>query len=138
MCSDTRPAAESISAIDVRREIWRSLLSMVRVYAGLEGLRRQESAEFIEPVLDSATVELRGVRLELFLDIESGWGEWRVAAEAGEFAISDSGLLHVERQQKELDIAAMEWLEKLSSQRRQPHHNGQRLQQPLQSRQPRP
>lgn len=125
MCSDSQPAAHCISAADIRRQVWRSVISMVRVYASLESIRMREPIHLTETTMHSAAVEIGSVRLELIINLESGWGGWRLAGEAGEFAISDSGLLLVDREQKELDIAAMEWLDKLFAQYLRPLENRQ-------------
>lgn len=114
MTSGSQPAPTIlISTAGVRKEIWRSLISMLRVYASLEGLGRGEAATVEESGMNVVVVEQGGRRLTLSMEAGSGLGRWMLPLSAGEFTISETGSLEVDHTPRELDAAAIEWLDKL-------------------------
>lgn len=114
--NDSRPPTpeDLISTVKVRKEIWRSLIATFRVYASLEALGHGNVARIRETGRDGLTIELNNRKLVLAMDVKNGRGEWDMESSAGEFTLSDSGVLMIGSEPKELDAAAIEWLERLS------------------------
>jgi hypothetical protein len=101
--------------IDVRRHVWESLVSMVRVYAHAASL----NGETYEVAADSnaASIRHRESLLDIAFSADSGAASWRLhqpeREDRGEFHIDDHGTLIFPQGPKELDTAAMDWVELL-------------------------
>jgi hypothetical protein len=131
----SRTAAER-PAETVRREIWLSLVSMLRAYAHAANLHRPaEEAQFAVSAQDGSARLGCGVhRLELDFRPESGGAHWALDPEhadspRGSFLIEENGELLFEGygfagQVKELDHAAMDWVALLGAAGQQPRPAG--------------
>ncbi len=105
------------SEVRVRREIWESLVSMLRVYAYAAGLDRGEFT--VTPLSDAVCVEHKGCVLCLSFIPADGRAGWRLMdldcmKGWGNFQILESGKLNIYGQEKELDLAAIDWIEDLA------------------------
>ena len=102
--------------VQVRRQVWDSLTSMLRVYAHAASLNHAQ-----EYVVTSATneawVKHQDSTLSLRITTDTGEGCWRITRpereEWGEFRIEADGTLNFPAGSKPLDAAAIEWLEHL-------------------------
>jgi hypothetical protein len=104
------------AGVAVRREVWQSLLSMLRVYAYAASLRHGEIA-VIESAPQTALLEHQGRILALSFDLNSGKGSWQLPGAkktSGSFEILDDGRLHRAGVEKQLDEAAIDWVEELT------------------------
>lgn len=101
----------------IRAEIWESLLSMLRVYAYAASVNHGEFRLTSAPP-DTLRIEHEGLTLRLSLDAASGAGSWRRAEagieRSGDLRIQDDGGLLVDGTEKDLDQAAIEWIEDLT------------------------
>lgn len=103
-------------AIQVRRQVWESLISMLRVYAHAAGLN--DVAEYVvTSSSEDATVQHLESTLSVRLDPTTGEGHWRITRptceEWGEFRIEEDGNLAFPVGPKPLDQASIDWLEQL-------------------------
>jgi len=103
--------------IQVRRQVWESLVSMVRVYAHAASLNLSDEY-LVTNTPEEASVKHRDSALNLRFNPESGDGSWRIiqpVREAfGEFRIEADGTLNFPAGSKPLDAAAIEWIEHLA------------------------
>ena len=102
--------------VQVRRQVWDSLISMLRVYAHAASLNAGD--EYLVAVTSGeASVKHRDSSLNLRLSPETGEGCWRIIQpereEFGEFRIEADGTLNFPAGSKPLDAAAIEWIEHL-------------------------
>jgi hypothetical protein len=99
----------------VRRQIWESLVSMVRVYAHAASLNGKEFV--VTDLSDTASVKCHDSVLGLSFDPETGEATWRVTQPEletwGEFRIEEDGTLNFPAGPKPLDAAAIDWVEHL-------------------------
>ena len=102
--------------VQVRRQVWESLLSMLRVYSHAAGLGGKDYV--VTSSAEEASVELQGSVLRLHFDPGTGDASWRITRagqeEWGEFRIEADGSLIFPAGMKPLDTAAIEWLEHLA------------------------
>jgi hypothetical protein len=103
-------------AIQVRRQIWESLVTMLRVYAHAASLN--EAAEYVvTSSSEDATVQHLESILSVHFDPNTGDGHWRITRPAcesvGKFHIEEDGNLAFPVGPKALDQASIEWLEQL-------------------------
>jgi hypothetical protein len=101
--------------VSVHRQVWESLVSMVRVYAhaaGLNGVVCDVTAS-----AEEAVVTRKGATLTIRCSDETGAGCWRLVhgecEEWGEFHIDEHGALMFPAGPKELDTAAIDWIDHL-------------------------
>jgi hypothetical protein len=101
--------------VQVRRQVWESLVSMLRVYAHAASLNGREYAVTSGP--EEASVKHGECNLRLSFHPETGEGVWRIRhperEELGEFRIEEDGTLTLPAGPKPLDAAAIEWMELL-------------------------
>ena len=99
----------------VPRQIWESLVSMVKVYAHAAGLNGIPCV--VTTSTDAALVARRGCTLAITCSAETGAGSWRLlhadCEEWGEFRIDEHGALVFPAGPKELDTAAIDWIDQL-------------------------
>jgi hypothetical protein len=106
----------------VRREVWQSLLSMLRVYAYATSLSHGEIL-VIETSPDRALLEHKGHTLVLGFDVRSGQGSCLLPGSKkveGGFEILADGRLRFAGIEKQLDEAALDWVEQLTGAESQP------------------
>jgi len=104
------------SPIEVRQHIWESLVSMLRVYTHAAGLNGNSYGVASNP--KTAWVTCMDAVLEVGYSAEDGAAHWQlsrsnVRLQSGEFSIEGDGSLSFPEGPKELDQAAIEWVEKL-------------------------
>ena len=103
--------------VQVRRQVWESLVSMVRVYAHAASLNAGDEY-LVNNTSEEASVKHRDSALSLKFDPENGDGSWRITQPAreefGEFHIEADGTLNFPAGSKPLDAAAIEWIERLA------------------------
>jgi hypothetical protein len=99
----------------VRRQVWESLVSMLRVYAHAASLNGKEYA--VTGSTEAAEVRSEESVLNLHFEPETGEAGWRVTQpkreEWGVFRIEEDGTLNFPAGPKPLDTAAIEWIEQL-------------------------
>jgi len=102
--------------VQVRRQVWDSLTSMLRVYAHAANLNAGDEYLVISTSED-ASVKHRDSALNLRFSPETGEGCWRIIQpgreEWGEFRIEADGTLNFPAGSKPLDAAAIDWIEHL-------------------------
>ncbi len=99
---------------EVRRQVWESLLTMLKVYAEAASLRGARYEVKSGP--NGACVEHQGDQLALTFSASSGSGTWHInGKERGSFEIKEDGTLQFPEGPKELDVASIDWIEQLSS-----------------------
>jgi hypothetical protein len=102
--------------VQVRRQVWDSLTSMLRVYAHAAGLNAGDEY-LVTSTSEEASVKHRDSALNLRFSPETGEGCWRIIQpgreEWGEFRIEADGALNFPAGPKALDAAAIEWIEHL-------------------------
>jgi hypothetical protein len=102
--------------VQVRRQVWDSLTSMLRVYAHAAGLNAGDEY-LVTGASEEALVKHRDSALSLQFRPETGEGCWRIIQpgreEGGEFRIDADGTLNSPAGPKALDAAAIEWIEHL-------------------------
>jgi hypothetical protein len=102
--------------VQVRRQVWDSLTSMLRVYAHAASLNAGDEY-LVTSASEEASVKHRDSALNLQFNPETGEGSWRiiqpVREEFGEFRIEADGTLNFPIGSKPLDAAAIEWIELL-------------------------
>jgi hypothetical protein len=102
--------------VQVRQQVWESLLSMLRVYAHASGLDGKDYV--VTGSAEEALVGHQGSVLKLHFDPGTGEANWRIKKaeqeEWGEFRIEGDGSLIFPAGVKPLDTAAIEWLEHLT------------------------
>jgi hypothetical protein len=100
---------------EVRRHVWDSLISMLRVYAHAAGLNGKEYAVTGSP--EGAEVKCQDSRLNLHFDPNTGEAGWRITEpereEWGMFHMDEDGTLNFPAGAKPLDTAAIDWIEQL-------------------------
>jgi hypothetical protein len=103
--------------VQVRRQVWDSLTSMLRVYAHAAGLNAGDEY-LVTSTSEEASVKHRDSALNLRFSAETGVGCWRIIQPArdefGEFRIETDGTLNFPAGCKPLDAAAIEWIEHLA------------------------
>jgi hypothetical protein len=103
--------------VQVRRQVWDSLTSMLRVYAHAASLNAGDEY-LVTSTSEEASVKHRDSALNLRFNPETGEGSWRiiqpVREEFGEFRIEADGTLNFPVGSKPLDAAAIEWIELLA------------------------
>ena len=103
--------------VQVRRQIWDSLTSMLRVYAHAAALNAGDEY-LVNSTSEEASVKRRDSALNLRFNPETGVGRWRIIQtgrdEFGEFCIEADGTLNFPAGSKPLDVAAIEWIEHLA------------------------
>ena len=102
--------------VRVRWEIWESFVAMLRVYANAASIDR---GEFTVTALHAAAcVTHEDNVLRLSFDPLNGEATWRFSEEGlrrqGSFRILESGALSFDGQEKQLDEAAIDWIEALA------------------------
>ena len=105
-----------VRGVDVRREVWQSLLSMLRVYAYAASLSHGEII-VTETGPYAASLEHKGHTLMLSFDLSSGKGGCRQPGSkqlSGAFEILEDGSLRVSGLETQLDVAAIDWVEQLT------------------------
>jgi hypothetical protein len=113
--SDQGPQGE-VRGVRVRQEVWQSLLSMLRVYAYAASLSNGEMA-VTETAPHAASLEHKDHTLVLSFDVRSGKGSCHFPGSAqapGDFEILEDGLLRFAGVEKQLDEAAIDWVEQLT------------------------
>lgn len=102
--------------IRVRREIWESFVSMLRVYASAAA----GHGEFIVTAFPGAAwIKHKDNILALCFEPADGTATWSftkadVSRQRGSFQILESGFLSFDGQEKQLDEAAIDWIEDLA------------------------
>ncbi len=112
--SDQGPQGE-VRGVRVRQEVWQSLLSMLRVYAYAASMSNGEMV-VTETAPYAASLEHKGHTLVLSFDVRSGKGSCRPPGPAqvpGDFEILEDGRLRFAGVEKQLDEAAIDWVEQL-------------------------
>src|SRR5882757_2801219 len=103
--------------VQVRRQVWYSLTSMLRVYAHAASLNAGDEY-VVTSTAEEASVKHRDSALNLRFSAETGLGCWRILQpereEFGEFRIEPDGTLNFPAGGKPLDAAAIEWIEHLT------------------------
>jgi hypothetical protein len=103
--------------VQVRRQVWESLTSMLRVYAHAASLNAVDEY-LVTSTSEEASVKHRDSALNLRFSPETGEGCWRITQpereEWGEFRIEADGTLNFPAGSKPLDAAAIEWIEHLT------------------------
>jgi hypothetical protein len=104
------------SPIEVRQHIWESLVSMLRVYAHAASLNGNSYG--VASNAKTAWVTCMDAVLEIGYSAENGGASWQLSHPdkqllGGEFRIEADGSLAFPEGPKELDQAAIEWIEKL-------------------------
>jgi hypothetical protein len=106
--------------VEVRRQVWHSLVSMLQVYAHAAGLNGKPFA--VSCSEHSAQVRHEDASLTLSMSPETGAATWQIVRpgreEEGNFQIDEHGVLRFPVCPKELDTAAMDWMDMLA----QPEH----------------
>ena len=101
--------------VEVRHHVWESLVSMLRVYAHAASLNG--SAYLVTTGSDAASVKHQDSELSLQFSPDTGEGNWCVThperEECGAFRIEEDGKLTFPVGPKELDAAAIDWLDHL-------------------------
>jgi hypothetical protein len=104
--------------VQVRRQVWDSLTSMLRVYAHAASLNAGDEY-LVTSTFEEASVKHRDLALNLRFNPETGEGSWRiiqpVREEFGEFRIEADGTLNFPAGPKPLDAAAIDWIEHLAN-----------------------
>ena len=108
----------SLSAAEIREELWRSLVSMLRVYASAATLSRGK-CQVTEITPGVVLLQSADAELELRFQSATGLGSWTIQPEKGlqgngNFVLSEAGTLQMNSTEKELDQAAIEWVEDLT------------------------
>jgi hypothetical protein len=102
-------------SVQVRRQVWDSLVSMLRVYAHAASLNGKEYV--VTSSSEEAWVKYQESALSLRFNSGTGEGCWRITQpgreEWGEFRIEEDGTLNFPAGPKPLDAAAIEWIEHL-------------------------
>jgi hypothetical protein len=112
----TGDGAEAVPfEVRVRWEIWESLVSMLRVYA----IAAAERGEFtVTATYAAAWVTHKSHVLGLSLNPIDGAATWRLAEQGlhrqGGFQVLESGMLGFPGEEKQLDEAAIDWIEELA------------------------
>ena len=103
--------------VQVRRQVWDSLTSMLRVYAHAAGIHAGDEYT-VASTPEEASVKHRDSALNLRFNAETGVGCWRIIQpereEFGEFRLEADGTLNFPAGSKPLDAAAIEWIEHLT------------------------
>jgi hypothetical protein len=101
--------------IQVRRQVWESLISMLRVYAHAAGLNGKEYV--VAGSGETAEVKCQDSVLNLQYQPDTGEASWRITQpereEWGVFRIEEDGTLNFPAGTKPLDTAAIDWIEQL-------------------------
>jgi hypothetical protein len=109
--------------VSVRLQVWESLVSMVRVYAHAASLNGV--ACDVTTSAEAAVVTRKGATLTIQYSEETGDGCWRLVhlvpaltgsgdcEEWGGFHIDEHGVLMFPAGPKELDTAAIDWIDHL-------------------------
>ena len=106
---------QPVSPVEVRRQIWESLVSMVRVYAHAASLGNDTyevaaTAEAVRMTTAESTLHIAYSPL-------SGNAQWNLRKPGhdaeGTFHIGEEGHLIFPEGEKELDAAAIDWVEQL-------------------------
>lgn len=110
------PAAHS--AEEVRREVWHSLVSMLRVYSYAAGLDHGP-IRVTDTSGGGVIVRSNEGELELHFDEQSGEARWERRGGEGQqvrgtFTLLADGRLDFDGEEKQLDSAAIEWVEDLT------------------------
>ena len=100
----------------VPRQIWESLVSMVKVYAHAASLNGIPC--LVTTSAEAALVTRNGCTLAITYSAETGAGVWRFlhanCEEWGQFQIDEHGALLFPAGPKELDTAAIDWIDQLA------------------------
>jgi hypothetical protein len=103
--------------VQVRRQVWESLVSMLRVYAHAASLNAGDEY-LVTNTSEEASVKHRDSALNVRFSPETGEGCWRIVQpereEWGKFRIEADGTLNFPAGSKPLDAAAIEWIEHLT------------------------
>jgi hypothetical protein len=101
--------------MQVRRQVWESLVSMLRVYAHAASLNGREYV--VTGSAEGAEVKYQNSRLNLHFDSATGEAGWCITQpereEWGVFCIEEDGTLKFPAGPKPLDTAAIDWIEQL-------------------------
>ncbi len=99
----------------VRRQVWESLVSMLRVYAHAASLNGKEYG--VTGSEEGAEVKCQDSTLNLHFNSVTGEAGWRITQpereEWGVFRIEEDGTLNFPAGPKPLDTAAIDWIELL-------------------------
>lgn len=104
------------SPVEVRRQIWESLVSMLRVYAHAASLNGNTYG--VASNTKTAWLTSMDCVLEISYSAEDGAASWQLSqppreVRGEEFRIEADGTLAFPGGLKELDLAAIEWVEQL-------------------------
>jgi hypothetical protein len=101
--------------VQVRRQVWESLVSMLRVYAHAASLNGKEYTVTVSD--EAAEVKCHDSVLNVHYQPDTGEAGWRITQpereEWGVFRIEEDGTLNFPAGPKPLDTAAMDWLDQL-------------------------
>jgi hypothetical protein len=107
---------------DVRGHVWESLVSMLRVYAHAAGLNGDEY--LVTNSSGAASVQCGECALRICFSPDTGAASWRLTQPErekwGDFRMEEDGTLTFPAGPKELDAAAIDWVEQLVRTTRQP------------------
>jgi hypothetical protein len=104
-----------VSAVEVRRQIWESLVSMLRVYAHAAGLN--QDAYGVASNAEAAWVTYAESTLHIQYSPKTGDAHWSLEKSGhdakGDFQIDENGQVVFPEGRKELDQAAIDWVQQL-------------------------
>ena len=108
-------STQPISAVEVRRQIWESLVSMLRVYAHAAGLNKD--AYGVASNAEAVWVTYAESTLHIVFSPKTGEAHWSLEKSGrdakGDFLIDEHGHLVFPEGRKELDQAAIDWVHQL-------------------------
>ena len=103
--------------VEVRTEVWHSLVSMLRVYAHAASLNGKPFA--VSSVDFKALVKYEDSSLTISFSPEEGMATWRLIRpgrdQQGPFQIDEHGAVVFPDGPRELDTAAIDWMDQLSN-----------------------
>ena len=101
---------------EVRRQVWHSLVSMLQVYAHAASLNGKPFA--VTSSDSTAAVRYEDASLSISFAVPTGYATWRSIRpgreEHGSFEIDEHGALNFPLGPKELDAAAIDWMDHLA------------------------
>ena len=106
----------TLSPNEVRRQVWHSLVSMLQVYAHAASLNGRAVA--VTSTEFGAVVRYEDASLTITFAALTGHATWRSLRpgreERGSFEIDEHGALNFPSGPKELDAAAIDWMDHLA------------------------
>lgn len=101
---------------EVRRQVWHSLVSMLQVYAHAASLNGRSFS--VTSNASETVVRHEDAVLTVSMDAATGRASWRSVRpgreEHGGFTIDPHGALNFPSGEKELDAAAIDWMDHLA------------------------